>query len=1242
MSTEADKSPQKPARPQLTENQQLALATDKNISVTAGAGSGKTTILVERYLRLILDEKQDVRKVLAITFTEKAAAEMKERVARMIRERLDSETDSQKRERLLELRERLSSAQISTIHAFCSRLLREYAVASGVDPDFSVPGDLQQNLLVQDAINDVFEALDKRTLDSDVSPEEWHELLRQLPPNELRRTLAMLLSQPYQSQQLQKKLAAESDEQMFEWLESQFFILLERHVGTAALLHDLLPIIREILSAKVERSRLKDGGKTAFQLFDEVLVNDASTASRLLLWQQLLTLSVLMTTNDATAYKRDLRPIGVKADLGEAFEPLKNLSQTIVPLAEFAKRFGENAPGDLDKLGLHNQRMVLKLYALANQIYRDRKEERGFLDFDDLQIYALQMLENHAAVRNDLRHRYSYIMVDEFQDTNDLQWDIISKMGIHDGQLDEKKFFVVGDPKQSIYGFRNADVRVFKSVKTQFAARNGSQNPADYAGNVVLQDSFRFLPGINNFTNFLFRQLIGTDLHNPFDVAYEPLATQRSAPDTAHIELAALNKKDLAARKLSQEDYIAQRICTLLNIPVQPESGETLPAPPPLHISKRVAGAEQPAPILPGDIAILIPRRTHLPELETTLRRYGVPFKTIGGVGFYRRQEIFDVYHLLRFLDNPADDLSLVALLRSPFAGISDAALFWLAQEKGKTWFGKLLNINDFGIYPEMDRRPLKRIQQQILRWQKRRDRLSLSRLVSEIFEESLYRATLAAEWNGEQMLANLDKLIEQIRDFEQSGFMALSDFIDSLRETLNLDPREGEAQIALEDESTVKIMTIHQSKGLEFPIVLLPYLSQQGKSNTAPYRFDAEWGLSAKWRNPLRNYEAEPPFLFNLIHERDKQKEFAEAKRLFYVAATRAKDQLYLTGTYENSDFAGETAFDWLARLFNLDATAGFAEQIPEFRIQPKEDVSLNVLTRIPNVQVAEVQRREILPALDAHSQTLDDVANGKLPQSELPVHLRKIDDSPKGVTFSATQLLTFNSDPDAYFLRYHRGFFESDYEFLTRFAEADALSLLKGKIVHKMLEDGLPADEGELLARLDDAFFQYEIFDEEERTDFRREIPALMLPFIASDTAQEIFGAAAFHNELSLTMRIADDFFTGTLDRVYQNGSGEWEVIDYKTNNIKAAEVQKTGEKYGMQMKGYALLLAQVFPEQTDYRVRLYFLKPQRMFEQVFSPADVDAIKNEFAGIIAQIKQFQPFGDKLPADRDENEHRA
>lgn len=263
-----------------------------------------------------------------ITFTEKSGAEMKERVARMIRERLDSETDSQKRERLLELRERLSSAQISTIHAFVpgccantpwlpalTRIFPFRAICSKICW-CRTPSTMCSKRWTNAPSTATFRRKNGTNCSANCRPTScggrWQCCsANPTNPNNCKKTGC-------RKRRTDVRMAGIA-----------VFILLERHVGTAALLHDLLPIIREILSAKVERSRLKDGGKTAFQLFDEVLVNDASTASRLLLWQQLLTLSVLMTTNDATAYKRDLRPIGVKADLGEAFEPLKTSARPL-------------------------------------------------------------------------------------------------------------------------------------------------------------------------------------------------------------------------------------------------------------------------------------------------------------------------------------------------------------------------------------------------------------------------------------------------------------------------------------------------------------------------------------------------------------------------------------------------------------------------------------------------------------------------------------------------------------------------------------------------------------------------------------------------------------------------------------------------------------------------------------------------------------------------------------------------
>ncbi len=1217
-------TPEKPGQ-QLTPAQQAALATDKNISVTAGAGSGKTTILVARYLKIILEDEVDVRRVLAITFTEKAAAEMTQRVAEMIQQRLGGKLSDEERSRLLALRERLNAAQISTIHAFCARILREFAVAAGVDPDFSVPSELQQRLFIRESLDEVLEQLDRRTLESDIDMADWLELLRQVPPPLLNHLLSALLSNRYETQRLQQHLAEMSDQAWLSRLENAFFGLLETRLRPATLLAELLPLLREILSATVHRAALKENGQKVFALAEEILLTAETRASQTLLWQKLLDLAPLLTAGkEGTPYKT-LTALGKKADLGESHEPLLEISRLLNPLYHFSREFGETVPGPIDRLNLQAVRKIMRLYAEVEARYQEKKEARGLLDFDDLQLLALKMLQEHEGVRIQLRNRYRHVMVDEFQDTNALQWAIISQLGTPDGQLQPDKFFVVGDPKQSIYGFRNADVRVFQDVKTQFAHRAGAGE--NYPGNITLSDSFRFLPSINRFVNFLFARILGSDAENTFDVPYEALNTRREVEDRGHIELAVLDEEELGRENLSQEDYVAQQICALLN---RATEGNAMASDAHLRIYHRRDGREELRPVRPGDIAILIRQRTTLPVLESKLRQYRVPFKTIGGVGFYSRQEIFDIYHLLRFLDNPGDNLALVALLRSPFAGISDAALFYLSLEPGAGYRDKLRNVTDFSRYPPGDREPLRVFRSQMERWQQRRDRLSLSRLISEILDEALYRATLAANWNGEQLLANLDKLVEQVRDFEQGGFMALSDYIDSLRETIRLEPREGEAQVALEDESTVKIMTIHQAKGLEFPIVFCPYLQQTPRGEPQPFRFDADLGLAVKIRDPENNYAERIPYLYQRIDQRMRQKEAAELKRLFYVAVTRARDRLYLVGSCKNGTLEKENCLRWAVEALGI--AENLSSENPELTIRPAEGVRVRLVKKIAPVPLPDTAPGDIAPALRQLSGTIPAVTATPTTMQRLPTHLQPIDDQPRGVTFSATQLLTFQSDPQAYFLRYHQGFFESDYEFLTSFADPDSLSLLKGKIVHKILENGLPSHKTAILERLEAAFFQYEIFDPADQQDFRREITDLLLPFIQTQFAQNIFAAAESRAEISLTMRLGEDFLTGTLDRIFKNADGAWEVVDYKTNNVQTeSEIKKAGEKYLIQMQAYALLMAQLYPEQPEFRVSLYFLKPQQTFARDYSRKNIRQIREKFTGLITQIKKLYPFGEQM-----------
>jgi ATP-dependent helicase/nuclease subunit A len=1200
----------------LTPQQSAALAIDKNISVTAGAGSGKTTILVERYLKIILDELVNVRDVLAITFTEKAAAEMTERVSRMLRERLLQEDNPRQRARLLELRERLNSAQISTIHAFCARILREFAVASGVDPDFSVLGEFQLELLINATVEEVFDQLDNRKLESAYSDEDWKELLRQIPVNFLKEIFSVTLAHRYEMNRFRQRLEAATDEQLLAEAQQIFFEKLEANVDTAQLLRDALPLLKQIDAEVVPLANLKPKGQQAFELIDKFLAIREPESEKIEFWQLLIDLSLLMATSEGQPFKIP-SALGKKDDLKDTYELFKELSARIHLLYRFTQSYFSTVPGRLDLLCIRALRKIMALHQIIEKRYEEKKEERGMLDFDDLQLLALEMLQNHEHVRNTLRNRYHYVMVDEFQDTNDLQWEIISLLGTIDGELQEDKFFVVGDPKQSIYGFRNADVRVFRQVKDTFAKPH--RDNGEYPGNIVLQESFRFQTNINRFVNYLFERILGVDRENEFDVAYEALDTRREVAETSHIEIAFLSKEDSKAHKMiSQGDYIARAIRKLLGISEGVES---------VSVYQRSGAGEVLRSICPGDIAILIPRRTHLLELESKLRRYGIPFKTIGGVGFYRRQEIFDVYHLLRYLDNPSDELAFLGVLRSPFAGISDAGLFCLSLEKRpyETYRQALARITDFSQFPEADRRQLPVFTRQLARWERRRDRLSLSRLLTEIFDESFYRVTVAVEWNGEQLLANIDKIVEMAREYEQGGFMSLADFIDSLHQTIHQDPREGEAQIAMEDEGTVKIMTVHQAKGLEFPVVFYPDLQQTIRNDPGKVRLDSDTGLGVKIRDPQNGYREMTPFLFQWIDYRQKQKQLAELKRLFYVAVTRARDRVYLVSAYQNSDLQKDNCLGWTARALDFDPLT-FTEE----SLTIDGNLTVHMTLKIDPEELKTALYQDVEPGIKQVEETLREPQE-RSAEANLPIDLLPVSDHPKGVVFSATQLLTFRNDPENYFRRYHLGFFESDYEFLKQVSDPDTMSLVKGKIVHKILEDGIPASGANLQNRLEQCFFFYEIFDEEQQKELCEEIPRLLNPFVRSEFAKKIFSADEWKTEISLTMRLGSDYLTGTLDRLFRNTAGEWEVADYKTNKITASEVKKIGRKYEMQMQTYALLTAQLFPGQSAYPVSLYFLLPEQEYRIVYTPEDVKNIYIEFTEIIEQIKQYYPFGERL-----------
>ncbi|MCK5034134.1 MAG: UvrD-helicase domain-containing protein, partial [Calditrichia bacterium] len=784
-------------------------------------------------------------------------------------------------------------------------------------------------------------------------------------------------------------------------------------------------------------------------------------------WKLLFTLADIFTTGSGGPYK-NVGHLGTKKSWSESCaQMLVELSENINPVYIWKSNNPSIPPGKIDELVLAQIPQYYKLYNQVLDNYSQKKSELSSVDFEDLQIIALNLLQNNNEVCEKISQQFKYIMVDEFQDTNLLQWKIISKLG----DLKENKFFIVGDPKQSIYGFRNADVRVFNEVKDQFE-KDKPHNTEN--GNITLSESFRFKENLNTFINDTFSSVLSDSENNPWEVNYDPLSTSREDKSSGKIELAFLGDNESGD---SQSEFVARRIIQIVN-------------------QKNYKH---------GDIAILLRTRNHLTEIEEQLRKSEIPFKTIGGIGFYQRQEIYDVYHLIQFLVNPYNDMALIGVLRSPFANISDESLFFLAMErKQKSYWEKLFDIENIDGLPETDLKRLRLFQQRAICWIKRRDRIEFSELLEEIVHECFYQVSMLVDFNGEQLFANLKKIIRIAEDYEKTGFTSLIDFAESLKQLINSTSREGEAQTDLEDETTVKVMTVHQAKGLEFPVVFFPYLEQQLRNQTNTCYFDEKWGLVSNINSFLR--KGNSFYLLELLKHTQKLKEQAELKRLFYVACSRARDYLLLSSTIKDDKIDSDTPLHWL--LNSLEITH---QDLKEGNISKSQNEKFQIWSELPEIEKSEkITQSQAFASINILKKSKPSITR----KGDSPFYLKEIFDYPKKEIFSATQLMTFIKDKKSYFNRYHLGFFEEDYDRLITSEVDQDLAIVKGKIIHKYLEHYPNTD-------LDSLLFEFEILNFDFTKELKEDLAVFENRLKDSKFLYSILINKDFKNELSITMK-------------------------------------------------------------------------------------------------------------------------
>ncbi|NOY29278.1 MAG: UvrD-helicase domain-containing protein [Planctomycetes bacterium] len=832
---------------QLTSEQQAALAGHaRSVSLSAGAGCGKTFVLTQRFLSYldprVLEPSAELHELVAITFTDAAAREMRERIRRRCYERFTCATDAGERQAWNRLIRSLDSARISTIHSFCATLLRNHAAEAGVDPRFEqldpAAADLLRLQTVDDHLRQLLLAGDERVIQlatrfglGDLR-DHVVRLLGENPaaviskwaektPEELVNTWRDFFSEVVVPAAMSAILDSESVNQLQEIcetaqvskpsLQEHFVEILDvlARLPDCESTHTLLGVV-----SKREPNALASGEltETAAARTPEASA-DGSHHTTINVLRQSLEQLIKLARVQGVCTKKDW-------DDPEQYSRFKSLAATVRELLKKSALLYSLEDDPMHEAASTGHDLLC-LVAEVARAYDQVKQERNVLEFDDLLLRAFRLLTDsrYPAIRENLNRGTRLLLVDEFQDTDPLQVAIVKAFCGDDWA--EQGLFVVGDFKQSIYRFRGAEPRVSSELRATLPVES----------RLSLTTSFRSTPAILDFVNALFC--------SAFKDPYEPLQPSRpQLTSTPSVEFLWATKEseqdnDEYARRLGGKQqsrvhearFIARRLAQLL------DTGDPIVA----------DGAKGIRPLQLGDIAILMRSLSDVALYEEALREQGLDYYLAGGHAFYAQQEIYDLLHLLRAIASPADELSLAGVLRSPIFALEDETLFWLVQSQGSLNAGLFSESLSQSLSQEESDK-VARAAAILGDLRARKDQLLVAELLNEALEQTGYDAMLLCEFLGRRKMANVLKLVEQARALDRTSPGDLNGFITQLSEFVVRMPKEALAATQSEGD-VICIMTIHGAKGLEFPLVVVPDLNRGGHSEKRQPVFDEQLG---------------------------------------------------------------------------------------------------------------------------------------------------------------------------------------------------------------------------------------------------------------------------------------------------------------------------------------------------------------------------------------------------------------
>ena len=1204
----------------LTQQQEKASQLGNHLLVTANAGSGKTKVLSGRYIKALLEENVKINEIAALTFGEKATAELYARIRKELVAVYEATTDQNDKIRIDKMIRDLINSNISTIHAFCASLLREFPVEAGIDPSFNLVAENESKQLI---IESTTEIIAESLTDPEKSPEIKKAIRLFRSTDKFKGAIGTMINS---RKKIQTYTAFLDGDISPDNILNKSILRLDEYIKI--LFPTLDELVRELegLNSYLLEKKETETALAAGNLLREYF-SAADSLTKYVLLTKILGY-ILTSTNPFGIRKRGYLESKYEAELGDT---TKNRLELIT--ARLRKFFNPDVNNTVDKtrhlLSLHAEysSLLLKYFTLILDRYNKKKSEVNCVDFDDMILMSAEILKK-PAVKKALAGKFKYIMVDEYQDTDDLQFDIFLPLL---DNLSSGNLYVVGDKKQSIYGFRDADLSVFDRTRNKIEGSSGAS--------VVLEHTFRLTKELTAFVNTIFPTIFASK---------EPLFDGTDAQFARKRELTNAVDYEQTSFFDIKKEYTASSIGLIINREndtSKTNASRTLTREAQLlasHLKQHIEELKN-APQTekePLTVAILTQRRNNFKYLEAALTELDIPYELIGGKQFYQQQVVADVSSVFNFLADPSDDLNLYSLLRSPFFSLSDADILAISNAPGLTAFERL------GIVAGKDH-PRMLFALRFLN-----ELLLLStgvrphKIIDTVLSRTPYLAITAARPGGRQNLANINKLLALSVQFDSFRFNSLHDYRKWLSELMIEVEEETQAPVS-ESGENVKLMTMHQAKGLEFTTVYLfgcgaaAYATKSQKEDSIGIHKDLGLVFKVSGTGDIF-YKNLKTLHYELADLFKQEVEAEEAKRLFYVAVTRAANNLFVTGSVLKNQIEEKSALRMLLKGLGKESV-------------PEEDFTVTSGQLKIARDVDGEHKEEIIDSLELIVKILNPEPIENI-TSESPVITRqrvktvistgKIEKKYSGEIISASKYLTWYQCPFKYYLTYISGlagipgledfFLPQPDEIETPYDPADDNGLARtegelpgapvgntgaaiGTVIHDYLATARP---GVTLLNAVTSITGMLTGEDPTLLKSRERIISrsveILTRYLSTDVAKTISGYTNFRNEEELFIRYSDFYLMGVIDKLVIL-EDKIIIIDYKTDRDPAHSL----ERYREQLRFYAYICSLVYPRINTFELRLvYLVDPEVVQPETLSRGELTMIKAKIDSLITVLR--------------------